>query len=126
MIDRVLGRVFLAALLGLGAAGCVRIPPDPLQLNGGILTVDNRTDDEWTNVEIWVNNYYRATAPSIAGGSRFTVSLGSFVDGYGRRFPRERQMLKALHLTAKTTTGAAVRLDKAFERGGLAALQRKQ
>jgi hypothetical protein len=122
--------VFRAALVLLAAsiafAACQKAPPDPLQLNSGLLTVDNRTADEWRGVEIWVNHYYRATTPSIAAGARFTVSLDSFVDGYGRRFDRKREMIKDLRLKG-TAAGAPLELVKALTpTNPLDAFKRKQ
>ena len=38
-----------------------------------ILTVDNRTSDDWTHVEIWLNTYFRITVASIPATSRFQV-----------------------------------------------------
>ena len=112
------GLVFLALI----AVGCSSIPPDPLQLDRGLLTVDNRTPDDWRNVEIWLNQYFRVTAPSIAARSRFQVPLNAFVSGYAQRFDWQHMMVKDLRLTAKAPDGTPVALKKQFERSGLAAL----
>src|SRR2546428_764333 len=40
-------------------AACSKPPQDPLTLEGNLLTVDNRSSREWTNVEIWLNTHYR-------------------------------------------------------------------
>jgi hypothetical protein len=120
---------FGATFLVLSATlviGCVDIPQDPLQLDGGILTVDNRTAADWRNVEIWLNRYYRATTPSVEARSRFTVSLGSFVDGYGRRFDRTRAMITDLRLTGTAEDGTPVTLVKTFEKHPLDALQEQR
>jgi hypothetical protein len=103
------------------AAGCVDIPADPLQLDGGILTVDNRTSEDWNDVEIWINRYFRVTVPKIAAGSRFQVPLNAFVSGYAQRFDHHRALIKDLRLTAKQPDGKPVLLEKDF-RSGLAAL----
>ena len=57
-------RVALAMAMA-ALAGCVDIPPDPLQLDRGMLTVDNHTAADWNDVEIWINRYYRVTVPKI-------------------------------------------------------------
>ena len=49
-------------LLVFATIRCSEIPPDPLQLNRSMLTVDNRTKDDWTGVEIWLNQYFRINA----------------------------------------------------------------
>jgi hypothetical protein len=51
-----------AALL---VAGCSGPPIEPLKLDGNMLTVDNRSNVEWKNVEIWLNTYYRVKTDSI-------------------------------------------------------------
>ena len=66
------------ALVITASIGCVDIPPDPLQLDGGMLTVDNRTSSDWQDVEIWINQYFRVAVPKIAAKSRFQVPLNAF------------------------------------------------
>src|ERR1700704_3249549 len=113
--------VRLAALFGIIAvAGCSRTVAEPLQLDRGMLTVDNHSASEWTNVEIWVNQYFRATAPSIAARGRFQVPLNAFVSGYGRRFDFAHMQIRDVRLSAKTPTGEPVDIKMKFEKGGLA------
>src|SRR5438046_2306190 len=113
------------ALLIATVTGCVNIPPDPLQLDGGILTVDNRTSSDWKDVEIWINQYFRVTVPAIAARSRFQVPLSSFVSGYAQRFDIDHAVIKDLRLTAKQPDGTPLVLKKDM-RSGLAALGRKE
>lgn len=117
-----------ALVLGvlLSAAACADIPADPIQFEGGLLTVDNRTSDDWLNVEIWANQYFRATVPSIAAGSRLQVPLSAFVSGYGQRFDPQHTMIRDLRLTAKNARGEAVALQKEFQKSGLAQLGGKK
>ena len=75
--------VVLAAVL---SPACVKPPVDALQLDGNKLTVTNTTDAEWRDVEIWLNTYYRATAPSVAAHGRLDTTLDKFVSGYAQRF----------------------------------------
>ncbi|HEY7170752.1 MAG TPA: hypothetical protein VH417_07890 [Vicinamibacterales bacterium] len=105
------------------AAGCSTPKVDPLQLDRGILTVSNTTPDGWTNVEIWVNQQFRVTVPSIAANSRFQVPLNSFVEGFGRRFDFSRMQIRDLRLIAKSSSGAPVELKKEFQKGGLDGIQ---
>jgi hypothetical protein len=106
-------------------AGCVDIPPDPLQLDRGTLTVDNHTSSDWNNVEIWINRYYRVTVPTIAARSRFQVPLDAFVSGYSQRFDVHTAVIKDLQLTAKQPDGKPV-LIKREPTTGLAALGSKR
>jgi hypothetical protein len=100
------------ALLGMVAGGCVDIPPDPLQLDRGILTVDNRSSADWKDVEIWINQYYRVTVPKIAAGSRFQVPLDAFVSGYAQRFDVHHAVVKDLRLTAKQPDGKPISIKR--------------
>ena len=113
------------ALLGIISTACVDLPPDALQLDRDTLTVDNRTSDDWKDVEIWINQYFRVTVPTIAAGSRFQVPLNAFVSGWAQRFDVRRLAINDLRLTAKQPDGEPVVLKKDFRRG-LAALGEKQ
>src|SRR5438552_18828992 len=105
-------------------AGCVDIPPDPLQLDRGMLTVNNHTRSDWQDVEIWINQYFRVTVPTIAARSRFQVPLDSFVSGYSQRFDVHRAVIKDLQLTAKQPDGTPVLITRE-PTAGLAALGSK-
>src|SRR5262245_37857362 len=102
------------------AAACSTKPEEPLKLEGNLLTVDNRSSDEWTAVEIWVNTHYRVTTNSIPAGGRFQVPLDAFVAGFGQRFNFKRQQIVDLRLSAKLRDGTPLELKKDFQAGGLA------
>ena len=102
------------------AGGCAERPTDPLQLDRNILTVDNRTSENWTNVEIWLNSYFRITVASIPAKSRFQAPLDTFVAGFGQRFNFHRMQVKDLRLIAKLPDGRPLELKKQFEASGLA------
>jgi len=88
-----------AAIAAIAVAGCSKPPQDPLTLEGNLLTVDNRSSSEWTNVEIWLNTYYRVTTTSIPAGGRFQVPLDAFVAGFGQRFNfRRAQIVGVVHV----------------------------
>jgi len=102
---------------------CAKPPAvDPLRLDGSRLTVNNRTADTWTGVEIWINRQYRVAAPALAAGQRLDVSLDAFLDAYGNHFYYARQQIKDVHLTAKVQGGAPVDMHMDFQRSGLAGL----
>jgi hypothetical protein len=92
--------------------GCVDLPPEPLQVDHGTLTVDNHTAGDWNNVEIWINQYYRVAVPAIAAHSRFQVRLDSFVSGYSQRFDIRHAQIKDLRLTATGPDGTPVLVKK--------------
>jgi hypothetical protein len=108
-------------VLCAAAASCrSRIEPEPLQLDGNRLTIDNRTSQTWNDVVVHLNTYYQVTTPSIAAGSRFQVGLDSFTAGFGQRFDFKRMQVHDLRLTATQADGRPVELKKDFAASGLA------
>jgi len=104
----------LVALV-LAATGCRTIEPDPITLERNMLTVDNRTPQDWKHVEIWINTYYRVTASSVPAKSRFQAPLDTFVAGFGQRFDYHRAPIKDLRLTATLPDGSPFELKKRFD-----------
>jgi hypothetical protein len=113
-------RIVLAAILSAAAAGCSGPPKEPITLDRGILTIDNRTGQAWSNVEIWINQYYRVTVSTIPPGGRFQTPLGSAVSGFGQRFDFNRMQVKDVRLDARLPDGKPLELKKAFVASGLA------
>jgi len=107
--------VWILACAAAVAVGCSKIPPEPLKLEGNLLTVDNLTSEEWSNVEIWLNTYYRITARSIPPGGRLQAPLDMFVAGLGQRFNFQRAQIHSLRLTAKLPDGRPLEINKQFE-----------
>jgi hypothetical protein len=102
------------------AAGCSgSVEHEPLTLEGNLLTVDNRTDQAWNDVEIWLNYYYRVTAKSIPAGGRFQAPLDTFVESRGGRFNFKRQQITDLRLKARAPDGSPIEIVKQFQRTGL-------
>jgi hypothetical protein len=110
-----------AAALSLISAGCRDKPPvEPLKLEGNILTVDNRSADDWTKIDIWLNRNHRVMVPKIAAGGRLQVPLDSFVAGFGQRFDYHRTQVTDVRLTATLPDGKPLELIMPFNAGGLA------
>ena len=112
--------IAIGVLLVLQASRCSSPPPEPLQLDGNLLTVYNSTAQDWSDVRIFLNTYYRAVTPKIPAGSQFKAPLDVFVEAYGRRFELNRTQIHAVRLTATLPGGEPLVLDKAFQAGGLA------
>ena len=105
------------------AAACSKAPTvEPFVLEGKRLTVNNTTNDPWSDVRIQINRQYLVQAPEILAGQRFDVSLDAFLDVYGNHFYYQRQQIRDVHLTAKTAGGKDVDTHMQLERGGLAGL----
>ena len=105
----------------VAACACHTIEPDPITVERNMLTVDNRTSQDWNRVEIWINTYYRVTATSVPAKSRFQAPLDTFVAGYGQRFDYRRAPIKDLRLKATLPDGSPLELNKQFDAGvGLA------
>jgi hypothetical protein len=117
----ILRALALAQFLAI-TAGCRTPPPDPIRLDGRLLTVENRSSEDWQHVEIWLNTYYRVTVPSIPAGGRFQVPLDAFVAGFGQRFDFARAQIRDLRVTA-TAAGKPLELRNEFQATGLGALK---
>jgi hypothetical protein len=94
--------------------GCSGPPAEPLTLRGNVLTVDNRSSQEWRGVEIWINTYYRVTTPSIPPKGRFQTSLDNFVAGFGQRFLLGGMRVRDVRLTARLADGTPIEIKRAF------------
>jgi hypothetical protein len=116
------GLAAIASLAGALAAGaaCRQLPDEPLKLERNILTVDNRSNQDWNRVEIWLNTYYRVTTPRVPAGSRFQAPLDTFVAGFGQRFDFRRAQIRDLRLTATLADGTPLEIKKQFDEHGLA------
>jgi hypothetical protein len=107
-------------VLAAAAGACHSMEQEPIQLERNQLTVDNRSSQDWSNVEIAVNYYYKIRAPKIASGSRFTATLDTFAAGFGQRFDWRKAQIRDLTLTATLPDGKPFELKKDFSQQGLA------
>jgi hypothetical protein len=121
--DHPMARLAVALVTASIAFGCSEKPVEPLKLDGNMLTVDNRSADEWRDVEIWLNTYYRVRTESIPSKGRFQTTLDNFVAGQGQRFQFRKMQIKDLRLTAVLPGGKPLEIKKGFAVGGLDALK---
>jgi hypothetical protein len=113
-------RASAAVLICIALAACRQRPAvEPLTLNGNMLTVENRSSDTWTDVEISLNRNHSVRAPSIPAGGRLQVPLDSFVAGFGQRFDFKHTQITDLRLKARLADGSPLELKKEFAVGGL-------
>src|SRR3954454_15371961 len=112
-----------AAALALMIGGCRdKVAAQPLKLEGNMLTVDNRSPDDWTKIDIWLNRNHRVMVPKLAAGGRLPVPLDSFVAGFGQRFDFHRAQVTDFPLTAMLPDAKPLELIMPFTEGGLAGL----
>jgi hypothetical protein len=122
------GRLVVPALVlvcAAGAAACYKPPPEAMTLKGGTLTVDNYSKQNWSNVEIWLNTYYRMQVKEIPAGGRVLTPLDFFVAGLGQRFSYAKMQIRDLRLTAKLPDGKTIEIKKEFELDGLQGVARQ-
>lgn len=118
-MPRPLFLLIVAALTTVWAAACYKAPEEPIRLEGNLVTVSNVSKDEWTHVEIWINQQFRMITPSIPPGKRFQATLDTFVTGFGHRFNFKRTQVKDVRLIAKLPDGKPVEITMPFYAGGL-------
>ena len=75
-----------------------------------LVTIENQTSADWSDVEVWLNDHYRVTAASLGAKGRLEASLNVFVAGFGQRFDHRRQYVFGLEVTARSARGAPVKL----------------
>ena len=112
-------RLSAIVVCGALALACYAPPPEPMTLKGGTLTVDNRSKQNWSNVEVWLNTYYRMQFKEIPAGGRMQAPLDFFVAGFGQHFNFNKQQVRDLRLTAKLPDGKPLEVKKEFELDGL-------
>jgi len=111
--------VTVTALVAIVSASCYKAPEEPIKLEGNMVTVSNVSKEEWTHVEIWINQQFRMITPSIPPGKRFQATLDTFVTGFGHRFNFKRMQVKDVRLMAKLPDGKPMELKMPFYAGGL-------
>ena len=120
MVRRAPAAVFLACVALAAWPGCREKPPvEPLKLEGNMLTIDNRSSGDWTDVEVWLNRNHSVRTPLIRAGGRVQVPLDTFVAGFGQRFDVRRTQITDLRLKARRADGTPFELKKEFVVGGL-------
>jgi hypothetical protein len=92
------------------AAGCRSSEP-PIRVTRDALVVENQTREEWHDVTVTVNGYYRGTAKTLAPGGRLDANLGNFSTGLGQRFDKNRERVTRVEVRAMDASGRPVTLD---------------
>lgn len=108
-------------LVGLvaGTAACARQERPALHLEGNRLTIYNDTDEEWRNVEVFLNHHFRIQPKDIAPDGIVQAPLDIFVAGYGQRFNFKTMQITDLRLKARRPNGEPIEIRYEFSKGGL-------
>jgi hypothetical protein len=106
-MGRVLAGVLVTAVL-VGALACKKEEPNPVRVGADRVTVINLTGTAWRNVDIWLNDHYRAQARDLAPGQRLEIPLGVFVAAFGQRFDSKKQVPSGIEVDAVAADGTPV------------------
>jgi hypothetical protein len=105
------GHSVMAAWVSLVLIASCRHAPDPIRVDRGRLVVENQTDQEWRDVTVTVNAYYRGGAPTLLPSGRLETPLTNFVTGLGQRFDVNRERVRRVEVRATTAAGQPVALN---------------
>ncbi len=118
-MPRALRALAFAVVVAIASSACYKAPEEPIKLEGNMVTVSNVSTQEWTHVEIWINQQFRMVTPSIPPGKRFQATLDTFVTGFGHRFNFKQMQVKDVRLMAKLPDGKPMELKMPFYADGL-------
>jgi hypothetical protein len=95
----------------LVATAACRSSDPPIRVTRDALIVENHTREEWRDVIVTLNGYYRGTSKTLAPGGRLDANLGNFVTGFGQRFDKNRERVTRVEVRATDASGRPVTLD---------------
>jgi hypothetical protein len=107
--SRAIGSWLVVLLVAMGG-GC-RTSDPPIRVSRTALIVENHSREEWHDVTVTVNGYYRGTSKTLAPGGRLDASLANFVTGLGQRFDSNRERVQKVEVRATDASGRPVSLD---------------
>jgi len=93
----------------LGSGG--RSAGEPIRLEGARVVVENQTGQEWRDVNVTINAYYRVRAQSIDAGGRLETPVVNLETGLGQRFNPAREHVMRVEVRATDASGKPVALD---------------
>jgi hypothetical protein len=104
---RLLAGVLVTGLL-IGALACHNEEPNPVRVGTDRVTVINLTGTAWRNVDVWLNDHYRAQSRDLAPGQRLEIPLGVFVAAFGQHFDPKKQIPFGIEVDAVAADGKPV------------------
>ena len=106
LLSTVLAVALAAAVLWVGGED----RREAIRVEENRVVVTNLGDADWTEVEIWLNDWYRAQVPRLTAGQRLDVPLTAFTAGYDRPYEPARQAPFGIEVTARGADGRDVTL----------------
>src|SRR5512135_500677 len=104
------GLAIVAAALVFYPRTCSDVEKQSIVVASDRITVVNLSKQAWTDVDVWLNDYYRAQAPELLPGQRLDVPIGVFVAGFGQRLDPKKQSPFGVEVSARGADGKPVRL----------------
>jgi hypothetical protein len=98
-------------IVTVSAVAACRSSDPPIRVTRTALIVENQTGDEWHDVTVTVNGYYRGTSKTLGARGRLDASLGNFVTGLGHRFDTTRERVETVEVRATDASGRPVTLE---------------
>jgi hypothetical protein len=108
-MGRLLAGVLVIGVLA-GVLACNKAEPNPVRIGTDRVTVVNLTGTAWRNVDVWLNDHYRAQARDLAPGQRLEIPLGVFVAAFGQRFDSKKQVPSGIEVDAVAADGTPVKV----------------
>ena len=108
-MERLLAGVLVIGVLA-GALTCNKAEPNPVTIGSDRVTVVNLTGTAWRDVDVWLNDHYRAQARDLAPGQRLEIPLGVFVAAFGQRFDSKKQVPSGIEVDAVAADGTPVKI----------------
>jgi len=104
---RPLAGVLVAGIVAV-LIGCQSEEPQPIRVGTDKVTVINLTDKTWRNVDVWLNDHYRAQARELLPGQRLDIPMGVFIAYGGQYFNIKKQVPSGIAVEAVTADGKPV------------------
>jgi hypothetical protein len=104
---RLLAGMLVTGVLA-GVLACNKEEPNPVRVGTDRVTVINLTGTGWRNVDVWLNDHYRAQARDLAPGQRLEIPLDVFVAAFGQKFDPKKQIPSGIEVDAVAADGKSV------------------
>ncbi len=104
------GVLLVVALWTLLSGRCGRDTRRDIAVEEGRVVVTNLTGQRWSDIDVWLNTWYRAQAPALEPKQRLEIPLRVFVNGHGQHFEAHLRGPVGIEVTARAADGSAITL----------------